>query len=104
MDSFSTLDDIEREAIKRLDKRSVSNYTSASMGMVSLRENKDAFNRIKLKRAAEVDDSKFQGTDLEILGCKIKTPICIASTAFQKMAHPEGEIATAKAAESTGTP
>jgi isopentenyl diphosphate isomerase/L-lactate dehydrogenase-like FMN-dependent dehydrogenase len=31
-----------------------------------------------------------------ILGEKIDFPICIAPTALQKLAHPDGEIATAK--------
>ena len=31
-----------------------------------------------------------------ILGEKIDFPICVAPTAMQKMAHPDGEIATAK--------
>ena len=72
--------------------------------MVTLRENVAAYDRIKLKRAAEVDATKFEGLCTEILGQQIKTPICIVSTAFQRMAHPEGEIATAGAAEKTGTP
>ena len=68
MESFNTLEEIEQEAIKRLERRAVSNYTSASMGMVTLRENKDAYDRIKLKRAVEVDATRFQGTETEILG------------------------------------
>jgi (S)-2-hydroxy-acid oxidase len=31
-----------------------------------------------------------------ILGEKIDFPVCVAPTAMQKMAHPDGEIATAK--------
>ena len=31
-----------------------------------------------------------------ILGDKIDFPICISPTAVQKLAHPDGEIATAK--------
>ena len=44
-----------------------------------------------------VDVSKIN-TETTILGVKVASPICIAPTAMQKMAHPEGEIATAKAA------
>ena len=72
--------------------------------MVSLKENIAAYDRIKLKKATEVDVTKFRGTETELFGQKIKTPICVVSTAFQRMAHPEGEVATAKACESTGTP
>ncbi|KAJ6333035.1 hypothetical protein OIU77_008984 [Salix suchowensis] len=38
-----------------------------------------------------------------VLGFKISMPIMIAPTAFQKMAHPEGEYATARAASAAGT-
>ena len=31
-----------------------------------------------------------------ILGHKVSFPVCIAPTAMQRMAHPEGEVATAK--------
>ena len=31
-----------------------------------------------------------------IQGMKINLPICVAPTALQKMAHPDGEIGTAK--------
>jgi (S)-2-hydroxy-acid oxidase len=31
-----------------------------------------------------------------ILGEKIDFPICVAPTALQKLAHPDGEIATVK--------
>ncbi|CAN1335664.1 Glycolate oxidase 1 [Linum perenne] len=38
-----------------------------------------------------------------VLGFKISMPIMIAPTAFQKMAHPDGEYATARAASAAGT-
>ena len=31
-----------------------------------------------------------------ILGHKIDFPVCVAPTALQKLAHPDGEVATAK--------
>eukprot|EP00253_Pinus_taeda_P004320 PITA_04320 len=38
-----------------------------------------------------------------VLGFKISMPIMIAPTAMQKMAHPDGELATARAASAAGT-
>ncbi len=58
-DQFQTIEEIEKEALKRLSKRATSYYQSGGNAMVSLRENKQAFDRIRLKRAAEVDVSKF---------------------------------------------
>lgn len=49
-----------------------------------------------------IDVSKIDMTTT-ILGFKISMPIMIAPTAMQKMAHPEGEYATARAASAAGT-
>ncbi|XP_038998101.1 (S)-2-hydroxy-acid oxidase GLO1-like isoform X2 [Hibiscus syriacus] len=49
-----------------------------------------------------IDVSKIDLTTT-VLGFKISIPIMIAPTARQKMAHPEGEYATARAASAAGT-
>ncbi|XP_013586846.1 glycolate oxidase 1-like isoform X1 [Brassica napus] len=49
-----------------------------------------------------IDVSKIDMTTT-ILGFKISMPIMVAPTAMQKMAHPEGEYATARAASAAGT-
>lgn len=38
-----------------------------------------------------------------VLGQKISMPVCVAATAMQRMAHPDGETATAKACHAMGT-
>src|SRR5208282_1961598 len=38
-----------------------------------------------------------------LLGAGVSAPIVIAPTAYHRMAHPEGELATARAAEAAGT-
>jgi (S)-2-hydroxy-acid oxidase len=38
-----------------------------------------------------------------VLGFNISMPIMIAPTAMQKMAHPDGELATARATSAAGT-
>jgi len=49
-----------------------------------------------------VDVSKIDTSTL-VLGQKIAFPVLIAPTAMQKMAHPQGELATIKATNSMGT-
>ncbi|GER33620.1 peroxisomal (S)-2-hydroxy-acid oxidase [Striga asiatica] len=49
-----------------------------------------------------IDVSKIDMTT-SVLGFKISMPIMIAPTAFQKMAHPDGEYATARAASAANT-
>ena len=64
---------------------------------MSLRDNEEAFQQFFLKTSVF---SLKQPVNLQttIMGHKVKSPICIASTAFHRMAHPEGELATARAA------
>ena len=81
-----------------------SYYQSGGNANVTLRDNLNAFDNVKLNRSAEVDILKFKGTGTTILGQKVTSPICIVSTAYQRMAHPEGEVATSRAAESVGIP
>jgi (S)-2-hydroxy-acid oxidase len=65
--------------------------------MITLRENRDAFARLRLLPRILIDVSKIN-TETTILGVKVSSPICIAPTAMQKMAHADGELATARAA------
>jgi (S)-2-hydroxy-acid oxidase len=65
--------------------------------MITLRENRDAFTRLRLLPRILIDVSKIN-TETTILGVKVSSPICIAPTAMQKMAHADGELATARAA------
>lgn len=43
-----------------------------------------------LKDVSEVDMSTT------VLGQRVNMPVCVAATAMQRMAHPEGETATAR--------
>ena len=72
--------------------------------MVSLRECEVRFESIKLKPACEVDPDAFKGLQCEVMGYKLPSPIAIASTAFHKMAHWEGETGSARAANKFKTP
>lgn len=61
-----------------------------------------AFNRLRMRPRILRDVSK---TDMSttVLGQKIEFPICLAPTAMQQMAHPDGELATARATAKHGT-
>ena len=77
-------------------------YASGAEDEWTLKENRHAFTRILFRPRILIDVSKIDMTTT-ILGFKISMPIMIAPTAMQKMAHPEGEYATARAASSAGT-
>ena len=47
-------------------------------------------------------DVSNRSLETEVLGHKVSMPVGIAPTAMQKMVHPEGEAAVARAAEAAG--
>lgn len=92
----------ERSAKNSLPRAAHDYYASGSNDMITLRENRDAYARLRIIPRALVDVSRIT-TQTTILGATISSPICIAPTAMQQMAHPDGEAATSRAAGRIGT-
>ena len=88
--------EFERYAKSVLPRNAHDYYASGSNDMITLRENREAYSRLRLMPRVLVDVSKIS-TETTILGVKVSSPICVAPTAMQKMAHPDGELATSKA-------
>ncbi|XP_044496698.1 peroxisomal (S)-2-hydroxy-acid oxidase-like isoform X2 [Mangifera indica] len=95
---------MEYEAIakQKLPKMIFDYYAAGAEDQWTLKENRNAFSRILFRPRILIDVSKIDMTTT-VLGFKISMPIMIAPTAMQKMAHPEGEFATARAASAAGT-
>jgi len=68
----------------------------------SLRRNREGFQHITFRPRMLVDVSKLD-LSTELFGSKIEMPILIAPTAGHQQAHPEGELATMKAAGAAKT-
>jgi 4-hydroxymandelate oxidase len=94
--------DFEMIARETLSQMAYDYYSSGANDEITLRENCDAFKRICLKYRVLVDVSK-RDLSVEIFGQKISMPVMIAPTAFHKLAHPEGEVAVARAANAADT-
>jgi 4-hydroxymandelate oxidase len=77
-------------------------YRSGSADEVTLRENRAAFERVRLAYRVLVDVSR-RDPSTTLLGQAVSMPILVAPTAFHRLAHPEGEVATARAAGRAGT-
>ncbi|KAH7865334.1 hypothetical protein Vadar_005307 [Vaccinium darrowii] len=77
-------------------------YNGGAEDQYTLKENVEAFHRITFRPRILVDVSRIS-MSTTILGHRISAPIMIAPTSFHKLAHPEGEIATARAAASCNT-
>ena len=77
-------------------------YASGAWDEITLQDNRAAFERYKLRPRMLVDVSQ-RDLSTKILGQTLPLPILIAPMAFQCLAHPGGEIATAKAAAKLGS-
>jgi len=63
----------------------------------TVRWNREAFDRIRLNPHVLVDVSKLD-TRVTLFGHENAFPILLAPTAYHKLAHPQGELATARGA------
>ncbi|MBD1879935.1 alpha-hydroxy acid oxidase [Coleofasciculus sp. FACHB-T130] len=92
----------ERLANQHLSQMALDYYASGAWDEITLRDNRAAFERYKLRPRMLVDVSQ-RDLSTTMLGQSLQLPILIAPMAFQCLAHPDGEIATAKTAAKMGT-
>ena len=94
--------ELEMKARESLPQMVYDYCASGANDEITLRENRQAFERITLLPRMLVDVSeRHMGTTA--LGQPVSMPILIAPTAFQGLAHPEGEVATVRAAGAAKT-
>ena len=95
------LDDYERVAAERVPAGPLAYFTGGALDERTLRDNRAAFDRRRIVPRVMTDVAEVE-TSVEILGRRWPTPIWIAPTALQRMAHPDGELASARAAAARG--
>ena len=96
------VDDFETAARERLDPGPYGYYAGGSGDEQTLRANAAAFARWELRPRVLVDVDEVS-TATTVLGTELATPLLVAPTAFQRLAHPDGELAMARAAAAAGT-
>lgn len=96
------LSDYEALARSKMEMTAWDYYSGAACDERTLGENCAAFGRIKLLPRVLVDVSEID-TSVTALGTKLSMPIMLAPTAFNKLAHKDGELAASRAAAATGT-
>ena len=99
---FINVSDYEAPARERLDQGSWDFYMGGSDDEVTLRANRSAFERIRLRPRMLVDVSTCQ-TATTALGIPLRMPIMVAPTSYHGLAHPEAECATVRGAGQAGT-
>ena len=77
-------------------------YSGGSGDELTLAANEAAWRQTCLHYRV-LTDIASRSTRTQVLGYELSMPVLAAPTAFQKLAHPDGEIATTKATTSAGT-
>jgi isopentenyl diphosphate isomerase/L-lactate dehydrogenase-like FMN-dependent dehydrogenase len=94
--------DFERDAERRLEPGAFGYFAGGSGDERTLRANVEAFSRWHLRPRVLVDVGAVT-TETTVLGREVSMPLLVAPTAFQRLAHPDGELATARAAAAAAT-
>ena len=100
--SAVTIDDLEVLARATLTPMAYDYYRSGADEEHTLRRNRDAWAEYELWYRALVDVVSPE-LRTEVLGTDVRSPILIAPTAYHRLAHAEGERATAQAAAEAGS-
>jgi isopentenyl diphosphate isomerase/L-lactate dehydrogenase-like FMN-dependent dehydrogenase len=85
-----------------LDPGAFGYFAGGAGDELTLRDNVGAFSRWRLRPRVLVDVGGVT-TATTVLGREVSMPLLVAPTAFQRLAHPDGEVATARAAAEVGT-
>lgn len=96
------MSDIQRIANEKLEPAVRLYYESGADQEQTLKENREAFNRLRFRPKLLVDVSRVN-LATTLLGIPVSMPVGFAPSAMHQLAHTEGEIGTAKAAEAAGT-
>ena len=100
-DAFNAAD-FEALARDKLDQGAYGYFAGGAGDERTLRDNIDAYARRTLRPRVLVDVSGASAATT-VLGAKVSMPLLVAPVAFQRVAHPDGELATARAAAGAGT-
>lgn len=92
------LADYERLAADFIDPATYAYIAGGSGDEISLRDNRQALDEITVHHRV-LCDCRRGSTALTLLGQQFRHPILLAPVAFQALVHPEGELATAQAAD-----
>jgi len=95
------LDDFEELARETLSSSAFAYYAGGAGDEITLQDNISAFRRRRLRPRVMVDVSMIDPST-SFLGTPLPIPVGLSPTAQHRFAHPEGEVATSRAAKEAG--
>ncbi|HKQ73365.1 MAG TPA: alpha-hydroxy acid oxidase [Blastocatellia bacterium] len=96
-----SLSDFESLARERIPRMAYEYISGGAADEITLRWNRESFDRIRLRPRILVDVSNLD-TRVTLFGQEMPFPILLAPTAYHRLLHPEGELATVKGAGAAG--
>ncbi len=101
-ETWINVGDAERAAAERLESGPLGYFAGGAGDELTLAENLEAWRRWRFRPRVLVDTSRI-ATGVEIFGKPISMPLLVAPVAYQRLAHPDGEIGMARAAAAADT-
>jgi isopentenyl diphosphate isomerase/L-lactate dehydrogenase-like FMN-dependent dehydrogenase len=95
------VEEFEALARERLPRMAYDYFAGGAEDEVTLRANREAFRRRALRYRVLVDVGE-RDTSVTVLGHRLPFPVILAPTSMHRLAHPEGEAATARGAAAVG--
>jgi 4-hydroxymandelate oxidase len=102
LETLISLADYERAAAGVLADQTHGYLAGGASAEITLRDNEAAWERLAIRPRMLVGVGR-RDLSVELLGRRRSHPVLVAPTAFQRLVHREGEIATARAAAATDT-
>ncbi len=96
------IQDLEDAARQSLPREVFDYYAGGAWDLQTLHENRDAYRRLQIHYRV-LRDVSARSTACRIFDLELASPIFVAPTAFHKLACPDGEMATARAAGAADT-
>ncbi len=95
------LEEYEQQARERLPQLVYDYYAGGAGDEVTVRDNRAGWQRIRLRPRVLVDVATRR-LATTVLGVPTSLPVMTAPCAFNSLAHPDGELAVARATAATG--
>jgi 4-hydroxymandelate oxidase len=96
------IQDFEDLAKARMERACFDYYAGGAEDELTMASNRRGFARLVFRPRVLVDTDRVD-TTTSLLGERLAFPVLLAPTALNKIGHPEGELAVARAAGAAGT-
>lgn len=102
-DRFLNVLELAARAERRIPTVAWDYFRSGAWGEHTVRWNVEAWERLRIRHRVLVDVSRRE-LGVEVCGAKAAFPLFAAPTALHRLAHPDGELATARACAAAKVP